>query len=62
MNPTLTRCKHCRAWINPKFGADEPAAHAGNRGTQADPRAPGDYDDICDVCNYDKGLSGRPTP
>lgn len=54
----FTRCKHCGAWINPAFGADSPADHSDARGTLADPRSPGDYDDVCDQCNYGKGLRG----
>lgn len=50
--PDLAKCKHCGAWINPQYGADAPALHQGHEGTAEDPRAPGDYDDICDVCNY----------
>jgi hypothetical protein len=58
--PELSRCMHCDAFINPKYGADSPAVHAGHEGTEEDPRAPGDYDNICDVCNYAKGLRGGP--
>jgi len=56
----LTRCKHCGAWIQTDYGQDEPAAHQDHEGTATDPRAPGDYDDICDVCNYGDGLRGGP--
>lgn len=48
----LTRCKECGAWINLAFGADCPADHAGATGSKTDPRSPGDYDNICDVCCY----------
>lgn len=57
---TLTRCIHCDSWIKPAYGQDEPAKHQGHAGTKSDPRAPGDWDNICDVCNYAKGLQGGP--
>jgi hypothetical protein len=53
-------CIHCGAVIETKYGADSPAEHQGRRGTPNGPRAPGDYDNICDVCNYAKGLRGGP--
>lgn len=53
-----TRCVHCEAEIETEFGAEAPSAHAGAEGTPNDPRSPGDYDNICDVCNYDLGLTG----
>lgn len=56
----LVRCKYCRAWINLDFGKDAPALHTGATGTKDDPRTPGDYDNVCDVCNYGKGLRGGP--
>lgn len=52
----LTRCKHCRAWIDLAFGADQPADHADAAGTKVDPRSPGDRDDVCDQCYYGKDL------
>lgn len=58
--PKLTRCIHCEAFINPKFGEDSPAEHAGHEGTKEDPRAPGDYDNVCDYCNYELRLRGYP--
>ena len=60
MRNKITRCKHCKAYINTAYGADPPAAHAGHEGTKNDPRAPGDYNNICDDCNYAKGLRGGP--
>lgn len=56
----LTRCEICGAYINPKFGEVSPAEHAGHAGTLNDPRAPGDYDDICDVCNGANCPAQRP--
>jgi hypothetical protein len=53
----LTRCKHCNCFINPKYGEDAPAEHQDHDGSKEDPRAPGDYDNICDRCNYGKGLT-----
>ena len=52
----LTNCKHCDAYIDLAFGADEPAMHADATGDQDDPRSPGDVDDVCDQCYYGKGL------
>ena len=55
----LTHCKHCKCWINPKYGEAAPIVHAGlHTGDKTDPRAPGDYDNICDECNYGRGLRG----
>jgi hypothetical protein len=56
----LTRCCHCGKWIDPTFGADSPAEHQEARGTKRDPLAPGDYENICAPCNYEKGLRGYP--
>lgn len=56
----LTKCIHCDAWINPALGADSPAEHSGHEGTETDPRTPGDFDNVCDDCNYGKGLRGGP--
>lgn len=56
----LTRCIHCGKWINPEFGAVSPAEHSETAGTKNDPHAPGDYDNVCAPCNYDKGLRGTP--
>jgi hypothetical protein len=53
-------CIHCGATIETEYGADSPAEHAGNEGTPEDPRAPGDWNNICDVCNYGLGLRGGP--
>lgn len=55
----LTECRHCGATIETAYGEDPPSEHSDAEGTPDDPRAPGDYDNICDVCNYGKGLSGR---
>lgn len=60
-HPNRTQCIHCGSWINPAYGKDAPAEHSGHAGTLTDPRAPGDYDNICDVCNYGKGLRGYAT-
>ena len=57
---TRTRCIHCRAEIETAFGCEPPGAHDGAEGTFDDPRAPGDYDNVCDVCNYGEGLRGGP--
>jgi hypothetical protein len=54
----ITNCIHCGCFIETRLGEDPPAAHQGNAGTSDDPRAPGEYDDICDDCNYNKGLRG----
>jgi len=47
-----SKCRRCGAWIATEYGRDDPAVHQGHAGTKADPRAPGDRDDICDVCDY----------
>ena len=60
-NQTITRCRHCGCYIDTRYGADPPGEHQDHAGTKNDPRAPGDWDDICDRCNYDKGLQGGPT-
>lgn len=59
MDKQRTKCKHCGAWINPAFGADGPHEHQEAQGTKRDPKAPGDYDNICAECNYGRGLGGR---
>jgi hypothetical protein len=52
MERTVVRCKECGCYIDVAYGAEEPAAHQDADGTEDDPRSPGDYDDICDVCDY----------
>lgn len=46
------RCRSCDAWIATELGRCAPAQHQARAGTREDPRAPGDRDDICDVCDY----------
>ena len=48
----ITKCKKCDAYINTEYGEVEPSFYQNHEGTRKDPRAPGDYDTICDVCNY----------
>lgn len=55
-----THCRHCNAVIETTYGADSPADHADAEGTHDDPRAPGDWDNVCAVCNYRDGLTGSP--
>lgn len=50
----ITKCKHCGCDIDTELGEHSP------NGDHVDPRAPGDWDDICDYCNYVKGLRGGP--
>jgi hypothetical protein len=38
------------------MGATVRGVHRIAQGTKTDPRSPGDYDDICDECNYAKGF------
>jgi len=57
MDSELERCIHCGAYINPEFGADSPATHADAEGTEDDPRSPGDYDNVCDVCKLCKRVA-----
>lgn len=57
----LARCIHCDCWIDPKLGELPPGGeNSEHEGTEEDPKAPGDWDDICDYCNYAKGLRGGP--
>lgn len=56
----LTTCIHCGCVIDTSLGALPPDGEY-RAGDEDDPRAPGDYDNICDVCNYSKGLRGGPT-
>lgn len=56
----MTTCHNCGAIINPEFGADSPVDHQDAEGTHDDPRAPGDYDNVCAVCNYALGVRGFP--
>lgn len=60
MKPTITRCIHCNCYINLAYGSVSPGEHSEHSGRKDDPRAPGDWDDICDVCNYGKGLRSGP--
>lgn len=55
-----TQCHNCKAEIETTFGADSPSEHEGADGTADDPRAPGDFDNVCDVCNYRDGIRGYP--
>jgi hypothetical protein len=48
----LVNCRRCNCFIDIAYGADEIAAHQDREGSYDDPRAPGDTDDICDVCDY----------
>jgi hypothetical protein len=57
---SITTCRHCNATIETSFGADSPSEHAGAEGTSDDPRAPGDWDDVCDYCNYVEDKRGGP--
>jgi len=50
----LTKCKDCGRWINPEFGNDSYADHQEAAGTKADPRAPGEYDDVCTHCQVER--------
>lgn len=54
------RCKHCNAWIDTALSSKPIGETSENAGTESDPRAPGDHDDICAQCNYGKGLRGGP--
>lgn len=56
----LTRCVHCHAVIDTSLGAYPPGRFESRPGTQAYPKAPGDYDNVCDTCNYGQGLTGGP--
>jgi hypothetical protein len=55
----ITRCRHCDCLIDTQLGEIPPNGEH-HAGTTDDPRAPGDYDNVCDVCNYDLGLRGGP--
>jgi len=50
----LSQCLTCGATINLEYGKDNYAEHQGHAGTPNDPRAPGEYDDICDECQAKK--------
>ncbi len=53
----LTNCRKCGCYIDPALGAFPPGGeHSEHVGTIDDPRAPGDWDDICDHCNYGSTL------
>jgi hypothetical protein len=57
----LTRCMHCDCFIDPALGEFPPGGeHSEHSGEIDDPRAPGDFDNVCDYCNYSKGLRGTP--
>lgn len=46
------KCKECGSFIDLSLGGLLPGECAGREGTKKEPRSPGDYDDICDVCDY----------
>ena len=48
----LVRCRECGCYVKPSYGAVSPGHHQDASGTADDPRAPGDYNDICAVCDY----------
>jgi hypothetical protein len=50
----MNRCRRCDCWIDVRLGADPIGAHQDRDGSREYPRSPGDYDDICDVCCYDR--------
>lgn len=52
MESDFYQCRHCKAWVNPAFGKDEPAKHQDAEGTKDDPRSPGDHNNCCDSCCY----------
>lgn len=54
---SFTKCHNCGAIVNPALGAEAPTGEA-HEGTYDDPRAPGDYDNVCDVCNYRDDVRG----
>lgn len=59
MLDALTTCRECGAFIDPAKGEESPTGEY-TEGTQADPRAPGDWDDLCDRCNYEDHNDDRP--
>lgn len=56
----LTRCLYCRSWIDTELGSLPPGSADDADGSHGNPRAPGDYDDVCDRCNYGLDLRGGP--
>lgn len=44
----LSKCIHCGAYINPAYGDVPPAEHMDHAGTKEDPRAPGDWNNVCE--------------
>lgn len=55
------RCIHCGAVIDADLGAESPSGEY-HEGTHDDPRPPGDWNNVCDVCNYQQGKTGTPPP
>jgi hypothetical protein len=55
----FTTCIHCGAIIDTTLGAAPPDGQY-RAGNNTDPAAPGDWDNICDLCNYGAGLQGGP--
>jgi hypothetical protein len=56
----LRECVHCHEWIDTELGVLAPGAEGETAGTADSPHAPGDWDNICAPCNYNKGLKGGP--
>lgn len=60
MKRDLVTCDFCSSAIDLAFADDAPAMHEGAAGTADDPRSPGDYNNVCDVCCYLEGRRGSP--
>jgi hypothetical protein len=50
----MNTCRKCGAYIDPSLGSIAPTGEY-HSGEEDDPRPPGDWDDIYDVCNYGEG-------
>jgi hypothetical protein len=57
-HPDLRTCRECGCWVDLKLGEFSPGTTGDREGTLEGPRAPGDWDDICENCDYDTDGGG----
>ena len=55
----LRNCIHCGDYIETELGEEGPGEHQDAQGTADDPKAPGDWDDVCAPCFYGLGLPSQ---
>jgi hypothetical protein len=56
----LRTCDYCKSWIETSYGEVSPGEHSDTVGSESDPHAPGDWDNVCAPCNYGLDRPGGP--